>query len=114
MKAIKPDFKPLLEEAIDYINQKLKEKKFHDRFTKPDDEWYAISLAPYGRFVSVMDDVVEVFKKEGWTCSWSNEYDARGPWHSFLVHKKHFKGIGISMSCSPYGCGTTFYNEIIG
>jgi len=114
MKPIKPEFDLLIDEAIKYINQKLSEKHFTDRFTKPDDEWYAIILAPYHRFTPVMDDVVKRFKKDGWDCSWSAEYDARGPWHSFLVNKKYFKGVGISMSCSPYGLGQTFYNEITG
>jgi hypothetical protein len=111
---IEPRFESVIDEAIRYINLMLTKKEFTDRLMKSDDDdWLAIILSPYGRFPPIMDEVVERFKLKGFECSWNSEYDARGPWHSFLVHKKHFMGVGVSISCSPYGLGETFYNSVI-
>lgn len=97
MKPIKPNevnFEhpvkgPLFERAVLYINEAISTKRWHHQIIEVKD-YNAIILSPYEYYNSVMDMVVEDFKKAGWDCYWKNAYDARGPHHCFYVHKKHF------------------------
>jgi hypothetical protein len=75
--------------AIDYINTKIKNKEWHDQIF-PVEGYEAIILSPYGKYINVMDRVVEKFKAEGWDCKWSSAYDARGPHYCFYVSAGHF------------------------
>lgn len=79
-----------LDEAIQFINHRISQKKWHDEFFVKDKSYHAIILTPAGKFCDVMDKVVEIFKQDGWDCNWGQAYDARGPHHCFYVNKNHF------------------------
>jgi hypothetical protein len=76
-------------EAIQYINFRIIKKEWHIQINKVDG-YHAIVLAPYGSFLSVMDTVVEQFKKAGWDCYWKETSDSRGPHNCFYVNQRHF------------------------
>jgi hypothetical protein len=75
--------------AIDYINNKIKNKEWHNQIV-PVKNYIAIILSPFGKYINVMDRVVEKFKSEGWDCKWGSAYDARGPHYCFYINACHF------------------------
>lgn len=72
--------------AIDYINTKIINREWHLQFF-PVEGYEAIVLSPYGKYINVIDRVVEKFKAEGWDCKWASAYDARGPHYCFYLSK---------------------------
>lgn len=80
----------LIDEAVQFLNQKISGRVWHDNFTDKEEireKYHAIHLVPYGHFNDVMDKVIEMFKETGWDCMWKSCYDARGPHHCFYVSK---------------------------
>lgn len=76
--------------AIDYINTKIINKDWHCQAI-PIHGYNAIILAPVGKYLNVMDAVVEKFKEAGWDCKWGRAYDPKGLHYCFYVSKSHFQ-----------------------
>lgn len=83
----------LIDEAVQYLNQKISCREWHNQFTGDKDlldNYYAVILSPVNHFNAVMDEVVSLYTNKGWQCRWGGAYDARGPHHCFYISKKHF------------------------
>jgi len=79
-----------INDALNFINEKINKSLWHQQILEVQN-YHAILLTPYGAYLDVMNEVVEIYKSENYDCFFKSAYDARGPHYCFYINKKHFK-----------------------